>query len=113
VTVLFADDARLAALKGQFLGVAAATNVLAFPAAHGVRGHLGDIALAFETIAAEAAHQGKSAPQHAAHLLVHGFLHLLGYDHEDADAASRMEAREREILASIGWPDPYVEERGL
>lgn len=113
VTVLFADNGRLAALKGQFLGVAAATNVLAFPAAQGEAGHRGDIALALETIQAEARAQGKSVDQHAAHLLVHGFLHLLGYDHDDDGAAARMETREREILAAIGWPDPYAEERGF
>lgn len=111
VTALFADDARLAALKGQFLGVQEATNVLAFPAAHGAPDYLGDIALARETIEAEAARQGKRVDQHAAHLLVHGFLHLLGYDHDDDGAAARMEAREREILAIMGWPDPYAEER--
>jgi len=113
VTALFADDARLAALKGAFMGIAKATNVLAFPAARADGGHRGDIALAFETIAAEARSQSKTHAQHTAHLLVHGFLHLLGYDHDEDGAAARMEAREAEILAVMGWPDPYEQERGL
>jgi probable rRNA maturation factor len=71
-------------------------------------GFLGDIALAAETIAAEAEFQGKRFENHAAHLAVHGFLHLLGYDHENPSDAERMEARERAILMSIGIEDPYA-----
>jgi probable rRNA maturation factor len=68
---------------------------------------LGDIALAAETIVQEAEFQGKSFDNHAAHLVVHGFLHLLGYDHENDADAVKMESREREILASLGIDDPY------
>ncbi len=106
VSVLMADDARLRALNKSFRGKDSATNVLAFPAP--ASAVLGDIALAYETVAGEAVAQGKPFPAHAAHLLVHGFLHLLGYDHVEARAAARMEARERVILENLGWPDPYA-----
>ena len=79
------------------------------PRAAGERpGFLGDIALAAETIVEEAQFQGKRFENHAAHLVVHGFLHLLGYDHEKPADAEAMEARERAILASIGIDDPYA-----
>lgn len=108
VSVLMADDARLRALNRSFRGKDCATNVLAFPAPAGAGDALGDIALAYETVADEAVAQGKPFPAHAAHLLVHGFLHLLGYDHIEPRAAARMEARERVILENLGWPDPYA-----
>lgn len=107
VSVLFADDAAVRALNRQWRGKDQPTNVLSFPAPEGF-GALGDIALALETVAAEAQAQGKSAAQHATHLLAHGFLHLVGYDHEADDDAERMEARERTILAALGLPDPYA-----
>jgi len=110
VALLLADDAEIARLNAQFRGKDAPTNVLSFPAGpgEGDSGFIGDIALAAETIAREAENQGKSFDNHAAHLVVHGFLHLLGYDHgNDADAEA-MEARERAILASLGISDPYA-----
>ena len=106
VSVLFADDAAVRALNKTWRGRDGATNVLSFPAPEGF-GALGDIALALETVTGEAAAQGKSVAAHATHLIAHGFLHLLGYDHEQDDAAEKMEARERVILASLGLPDPY------
>jgi probable rRNA maturation factor len=110
VSLLLGDDAAIIALNREFRGKDAPTNVLSFPPAGpgNEPGFLGDIALAAETIAAEAEFQGKSFDNHAAHLVVHGFLHLIGYDHEaDADAEA-MEARERAILASLGIADPYA-----
>ena len=118
------DDARIAGLNGDFRGKAAATNVLSWPSEE--RGaelgcvpelpeagaaddpaHLGDIAIAYETCAAEAAAAGKPMADHVQHLVVHGFLHLLGYDHiNDADATV-MEATEVRILARLGLSDPY------
>lgn len=106
VSVALGDDAFLAALNLQHRGKAGATNVLSFPAAQ-AGPLLGDIALAYETLAREAQAQEKGFPAHAAHLLVHGFLHLLGYDHDDEAAAAVMEGRESAILAGLGVQDPY------
>jgi probable rRNA maturation factor len=110
VAVLLGDDAAIAALNQQFRDKAGATNVLSFPPAGGAEGQggfLGDIALAAETIAAEANFQSKSFANHASHLVVHGFLHLLGYDHFSPEEAEAMEARERAILATLEIADPY------
>lgn len=119
------DDARIAALNAQFRGRAVPTNVLSWPSEDlsgsgggraprpplpvgGDEGwSLGDIALAYDTCAREAAEQGKSLADHACHLIVHGTLHLLGYDHEDDDDAARMERIEVDALASLGLGDPY------
>ena len=112
VSVLLGDDAAIAELNRQFRGKAGPTNVLSFPPAQvgegAPAGFLGDIALAAETIAAEAETQGKSFADHAAHLAVHGFLHLLGYDHRNPSEAEAMEARERAILAALGIENPYA-----
>jgi probable rRNA maturation factor len=108
VSVLLGDDAAIAALNAQFRGKQGPTNVLAFPAISGEEGFLGDIAMAAETIVEEAEFQGKRFEDHAAHVIVHGFLHLLGYDHIEPEAAESMEARERVILASLGVDDPYA-----
>jgi probable rRNA maturation factor len=111
ISMLLGDDAAIAAMNQQFRGKEGATNVLSFPpagAGEGAERFLGDIVLAAETIAAEAEFQGKSFENHAAHLVVHGFLHLLGYDHESETEALRMETREREILVSLGIDDPYA-----
>jgi probable rRNA maturation factor len=109
VSVMLGDDASIAALNKQFRHKEGPTNVLSFPPVGGVEpGFLGDIALAAETIIQEANFQGKSFDDHAVHVAVHGFLHLLGYDHIDDAEAEEMETREREILASLGISDPYV-----
>jgi probable rRNA maturation factor len=106
IAVLLADDETLRALNARWRGRDAPTNVLAFPAPAGFG--LGDLALAHESVAAEARAQQKPVAAHAAHLLVHGYLHLLGYDHVGKDDAAAMEARERAILALLGVADPYV-----
>lgn len=111
VSLLLGDDAAIAALNAQFRNKTGPTNVLSFPPAwsgDGGADFLGDIALAAETIAAEAENQGKRFENHAAHLVVHGFLHLLGYDHEEPAQAEAMEARERAIVATLGIADPYA-----
>lgn len=108
VSVLLGDDAALRALNKRWRGKDKPTNVLSFPATPGPERLLGDLALAAETVAAEAAAQGKSFETHMAHLLTHGLLHLLGYDHETDSDAERMEARERRILAGLGLADPYA-----
>jgi probable rRNA maturation factor len=106
VSVLFADDAAVRALNKAWRGKDAPTNVLSFPAPEGFDA-LGDIALALETVLAEARDQGKTTAAHAAHLIAHGFLHLVGYDHVDDADAEEMENRERAIMADLGIADPY------
>jgi probable rRNA maturation factor len=107
-----ADDATLRALNARWRGVDAPTNVLSFPAAApslvAIAPMLGDIVLAFETAEREAAIESKSLLGHAVHLVVHGFLHLLGFDHQVAAEADRMEALETIVLARLGIADPYA-----
>jgi probable rRNA maturation factor len=113
VSVHFVDDATVRALNARWRGLDKTTNVLSFPAAPPDRVAtaplLGDILLAFETVAREAAEESRSLADHTAHLVTHGFLHLLGFDHQDAAEADRMEALERMILAGLGIADPYAE----
>jgi probable rRNA maturation factor len=113
VSLCLADDAALRALNLSWRGIDKPTNVLSFPAAPGRSGEartLGDIALAYETLAREAEDLGVSLAEHYRHLLVHGFLHLIGYDHETDAEAERMEALETRILAQLGVSDPYARE---
>lgn len=107
LTVLLTTDDRLSALNGQHRGKYRPTNVLAFPAGRNVDGYLGDIAVAFGVAAGEAAASGKLLDDHAAHLIVHGLLHLVGYDHRTAQDARRMEGLEVDILREMGIADPY------
>ncbi len=109
VAILLTDDEALRRLNARFGGRDAPTNVLAFSAAANFEGHLGDIALAFGVCAREAAEQGKTLADHLRHLAIHGVLHLLGYDHQAQDQARRMEAVERDLLATLGVADPYAE----
>ena len=115
VTVLLTDDAAVRALNRSFRGEDAPTDVLSFPAGPRAPGvptdcawPLGDIAIALETSARDAAAAGKPLADHLAHLVVHGTLHLLGYDHEEPKAGEAMEALERRILADLGIADPYA-----
>lgn len=112
VSVLLADDATIRRLNHRHRGRDSATNVLSFPAdsAPGMPAAalLGDVALACETIAAEARAQGKPMADHVRHLTVHGVLHLLGHDHEDDAAAEVMERIETGVLAEFGVADPYA-----
>ena len=111
LAVLLTDDASIRRLNTQWRHIDKPTNVLSFPPASHQQGpvtSLGDIAVAYETTACEAAEQGKPFADHLAHLAVHGFLHLLGYDHESDTAAEEMEGLERAILARLGGPDPYL-----
>ena len=111
VSLLLTDDAGVRELNSAWRGKDKPTNVLSFPAPEqpGVPGprHLGDIALAFETLQREARDEGKTVADHAAHLIVHGTLHLLGYDHETTGEAEIMEALEVKALKSLGIADPY------
>ena len=104
VCLVLADDALQRRLNREFRGRDKSTNVLSFD---GAPAALGDVVLALETIAAEAEAQGKPLADHVAHLVVHGVLHLLGYDHETQGQARSMERLEIEILAGLGIGDPY------
>ena len=101
--IAFAADADVRPLNAQFRGQDKATNVLSFPGALGG----GDVILALETVQKEAEIQGKSMHDHTVHLIVHGILHLMGYDHVAGREARRMERLERTILAGLGIADPY------
>ena len=110
LAILLTGDLQMRGLNRQFRGKDGATNVLSFPAAPGAGPrHIGDVALAFGVCVREAAEQRKPLEDHLQHLTAHGVLHLLGYDHETDAEAESMEAREREILAGLGVPDPYAE----
>ncbi len=111
VAIALADDAAVRRLNAAYRGRDKPTNVLSFPDGEldpEGRRALGDIILAYETVAAEAAQQGKLLADHLGHLTVHGLLHLLGWDHETEAEAEAMEALERRILAGLGIADPYA-----
>jgi probable rRNA maturation factor len=120
VAVVLTDDAAIRVLNRDWRKLDKPTNVLSFPAPQRATGTvipsmtadapalLGDIVIAYETTAREAKAEGKPFAHHLAHLAVHGFLHLLGYDHESDAAAQDMERLEAGILARLGVPDPYL-----
>lgn len=112
VTILLTDDDSVRELNARFRGKDYATNVLSFPAPQNPEGLLGDIALAYGVCTREAAEQGKPLAHHLQHLVAHGVLHLVGYDHETDAEAEQMEGLERVILAGLGVPDPYAAEQG-
>ena len=107
VVLLLTDDATVQDLNARFRSKDAPTNVLSFPAPHNPERHLGDVALAFGVCSREAEEQSKPLSHHLQHLVVHGVLHLLGYDHMSDDEAEAMEGLERVVLAGLGVPDPY------
>ena len=109
LAIVLTDDSAIRQLNRTWRGVDAATNVLSFPSGgcRGDRSLIGDIVLAYQTITREARAEGKPFSHHLAHLAVHGFLHLLGYDHDREKDAETMEQLERDILRRLGIPDPY------
>jgi probable rRNA maturation factor len=114
LSVLLCDDQTITGLNARWRGQEKPTNVLSFPApplrgaTPAERVPLGDIAIAYETLAREAGEQSKSVSDHLSHLVVHGFLHLLGYDHRVEGEAEQMEQLEGSILARIGVANPYA-----
>jgi probable rRNA maturation factor len=108
VTLLLTDDATIRDLNRRFRAQDKPTNVLSFPAPQNPERFLGDIALAYGVCAREAEEQGKPLGHHLQHLVAHGVLHLLGYDHESDAQADEMEGLERAVLAGLGIPDPYL-----
>jgi probable rRNA maturation factor len=113
VGLCLADDARVRSLNAQWRGKDKPTNVLSFPASSpkrpGETPMLGDIALAYETVAREAAETGAPLADHYRRLVAHGFLHLIGFDHQTDEEAERMEALEKRILTRLGVADPYAD----
>jgi probable rRNA maturation factor len=117
LAVMLTDDAGIRTLNNNWRGIDKPTNVLSFPALppSGPRRPedaprmLGDIAIAYETTRREADDEQRPFDHHLSHLAIHGFLHLIGYDHEKDDDAETMEALEREILSQLGIPDPYAD----
>ena len=114
LAIMLTDDSGIRTLNSNWRGIDKPTNVLSFPALQAPAGApsdaprmLGDIAIAFETTRKEADDEQKPFDHHLSHLAVHGFLHLIGYDHENDDDAEAMEGLETEILAQLGIPDPY------
>ena len=116
IAVMLTDDAGIRTLNSNWRGIDKPTNVLSFPALQPERAPkpgdaprmLGDIAIAYETMRREADEEQKPFDHHLSHLAVHGFLHLIGYDHENDADAETMESLETEILAQLGIPDPYA-----
>ena len=113
LTVHLVDDAEIQTTNLEWREIDAPTNVLSFPTVEPAQlpeaRLLGDILIAFETVAREAKDDGKTFADHYRHLVIHGFLHLLGFDHIEAKAADAMEAVERGALARLGVGDPYAE----
>ena len=111
LSLVLADDAAVAALNERWRGRSGPTNVLAFASEERAMPPapllLGDVVLAYETVAREAREQRKTLSDHLRHLVIHGVLHLLGYDHESARPARRMEMLETRILAALGVANPY------
>ena len=117
LAVMLTDDKGIRTLNSNWRGIDKPTNVLSFPALQPTGSAspddaprmLGDIAIAYETTRREADDEQKPFDHHLSHLAVHGFLHLIGYEHEKDDEAEAMEGLEREILARLGIPDPYAD----
>ena len=112
VAIVLTDDSGIRTLNRDWRGIDKPTNVLSFPAALAPGGGaeprlLGDIAISYEITRREAESENKPFAHHLSHLAVHGFLHLVGYDHENDADAEKMETLERTILAGLGVPDPY------
>lgn len=119
VFILLTTDARVKTLNRTWRGQDKPTNVLSFPQYDpallrrhpaGIPVHLGDVVLAYDTVARESRLQGKTLEAHTIHLIVHGILHILGYDHMQPAPARRMEKLECDILATLGYPDPYADD---
>ncbi len=112
MSITLTDDARIRVLNRDWREKDKATNVLSFPAAEVPNDvspvPLGDVIVALETVRAEAADEDKRVGDHLVHLIVHGTLHLLGFDHQDEAEAEEMEETERQILAGLGISDPYA-----
>ena len=110
LAIVLTNDSAIRKLNRTWRGKDEPTNVLAFPAPQPAspRGSLGDIVIAYETLAREAKAEGKPFSHHLAHLAVHGFLHLCGFDHDTDRQAAAMERLEVAVLARLRIPNPYI-----
>jgi len=109
LSIVLTDDAAMRTLNRTWRGIDKPTNVLSFPASKSGRGMmLGDIVVAFETLQRECDEEGGRFLDHLAHLAVHGFLHLAGYDHQTDAQGEAMEALESKIMRALNMPDPYL-----
>jgi len=110
VSILLTDDSEIARLNRDWRGIDKPTNVLSFPASRVGQGDklLGDIVIAYETLERESTDESRDFLHHLAHLAVHGFLHLIGFDHETDAQAEEMEGLESRIMMRLNMPDPYV-----
>jgi probable rRNA maturation factor len=116
LAIMLTDDVGIRTLNANWRGIDKPTNVLSFPALQPTGPSLpgdpprmlGDLAIAYETVRREADDERKAFDHHLSHLAIHGFLHLIGYDHETDEEAGKMESLERKILARLGIPDPYA-----
>lgn len=113
LTIRIVDQAESQSLNAQYRGIDKPTNVLSFPYDHELMQAelLGDIVICAPVVLREAAQQQKSPRAHWAHMVVHGCLHILGYDHLQDEEANAMESRERSILNALGFEDPYINEQ--
>jgi len=121
VSAVLTDDAQVQILNRDYRGKDKPTNVLSFPQLDEMAESLpddaaiplGDLALAYETVASEAKARDIDIGQHVTHLVVHGLLHLVGFDHEDDHSAEAMEQLEIQVMKRLGLPDPYQLDRNL
>ena len=115
VSILLTDDSAVRVLNNEWRGIDKPTNVLSFPApatmAKGAAGILGDIVIAYETLTRECADEDRDFLNHLAHLTIHGYLHLVGYDHQDDAQATEMETLESRIMTRMDLPDPWLDSR--
>jgi probable rRNA maturation factor len=112
ISVTYCDDSDIRELNARWRGKDKPTNVLSFPTPGPLEARplLGDIVIAYETVAREAGEQDKTLREHTSHMVIHGFLHLIGYDHESAKEAEEMESLEGRIASRLGLRDPYAGE---
>ena len=110
VSILLSDDSAVRGLNRQWRKIDKPTNVLSFPAPAmpGAQNHLGDIAIAYETLQRECEEEDRDFLHHLAHLTVHGFLHLIGHDHQTDAEADAMEAIESRVMIAMNMPDPWL-----
>ncbi len=107
VSILLTDDSSVRELNRQWRGLDKPTNVLSFPAPKTAAGFLGDIVIAYETLSRESTDEDRDFLHHLTHLTVHGFLHLIGYDHQTDAQADAMEGLESKIMTAMNMPDPW------